>query len=103
MAISDAIIGWKTLPFGGHVLEPGSTAKFKTGDWKSQHPVTDNSKCIKCGMCWIFCPEVAYQQTEEGFYVANLDYCKGCGICAHECPKNAITMIAEEGGKCQSV
>ncbi|MFA5614071.1 MAG: 4Fe-4S binding protein, partial [Methanoculleus sp.] len=26
----------------------------------------------------------------------DLDYCKGCGICANECPKNAITMVREE-------
>jgi pyruvate ferredoxin oxidoreductase delta subunit len=25
-----------------------------------------------------------------------LDYCKGCGICAHECPRMAIEMILEE-------
>jgi len=23
------------------------------------------------------------------------DYCKGCGICANECPKKAIEMIIE--------
>jgi pyruvate ferredoxin oxidoreductase delta subunit len=28
--------------------------------------------------------------------VADLDYCKGCGICAHECWPGAITMV--EGG-----
>ena len=26
----------------------------------------------------------------------NLDYCKGCGICANECPKDAIEMVREE-------
>jgi pyruvate ferredoxin oxidoreductase delta subunit len=26
----------------------------------------------------------------------NLDYCKGCGICAHECPSKAISMVREE-------
>ncbi|MDA8161616.1 MAG: 4Fe-4S binding protein [Desulfobacteraceae bacterium] len=97
MAISDAIIGWKTLPFGCHVMEPGNSAKFRTGDWRSQHPVTDREKCIKCGMCWIFCPDMAYSQTLEGYYEANMEYCKGCGICAHECPKDAITMVPEEG------
>jgi Pyruvate/2-oxoacid:ferredoxin oxidoreductase delta subunit len=25
----------------------------------------------------------------------NLDYCKGCGICAQECPCGAIQMISE--------
>jgi pyruvate ferredoxin oxidoreductase delta subunit len=24
-----------------------------------------------------------------------MDYCKGCGICAHECWPHAITMIEE--------
>jgi len=23
------------------------------------------------------------------------DYCKGCGICANECPKKAIEMVEE--------
>ena len=25
----------------------------------------------------------------------NLDYCKGCGICAEQCPTKAITMVDE--------
>jgi pyruvate ferredoxin oxidoreductase delta subunit len=24
------------------------------------------------------------------------DYCKGCGICAYECPKEAIKMVDEQ-------
>ncbi|MEO0115587.1 MAG: 4Fe-4S binding protein, partial [candidate division WOR-3 bacterium] len=24
------------------------------------------------------------------------DFCKGCGVCASECPRNAITMEEEE-------
>ena len=26
----------------------------------------------------------------------NLFYCKGCGLCAAECPKDAIKMVKEE-------
>jgi Pyruvate/2-oxoacid:ferredoxin oxidoreductase delta subunit len=26
----------------------------------------------------------------------NYDYCKGCGICAAECPCGAIKVVAEE-------
>ncbi len=97
MANSDAIVGWKTITFGCHILEPGNAANFRTGDWRSQRPVTDKEKCIKCGMCWVYCPDMAYSQDEEGYFVANMEYCKGCGICAHECPKDAITMVPEEG------
>jgi pyruvate ferredoxin oxidoreductase delta subunit len=28
--------------------------------------------------------------------MADLFYCKGCGICAHECPTFVITMKEEE-------
>jgi len=28
-------------------------------------------------------------------YEINYDYCKGCGICANECPTKAIEMVPE--------
>jgi pyruvate ferredoxin oxidoreductase delta subunit len=27
--------------------------------------------------------------------IINYDYCKGCGICAEECPADAIRMVDE--------
>jgi pyruvate ferredoxin oxidoreductase delta subunit len=33
---------------------------------------------------------------ENGYYDVNLIYCKGCGICAEECPTDAIEMVMEE-------
>jgi Pyruvate/2-oxoacid:ferredoxin oxidoreductase delta subunit len=29
-------------------------------------------------------------------FAVNLEYCKGCGICAAECPCGAIDMVPEQ-------
>jgi len=84
--------GWKSLPIGAAVLEPGSSLKYKTGDWRAFKPVVDKEKCINCFFCWIYCPDAALVRKEEGIEI-NYDYCKGCGICAKECPKEAIKMV----------
>lgn len=77
---------------GAVITKPGSTIKYKTGKWREFKPVRDAKKCIHCGFCWMFCPENAI--TEK--FDANLDYCKGCGICAQECPVKCIKMVKEE-------
>ena len=87
---------WKDIETGFIVTEPGSARQYQTGDWKSERPIVDKSKCIKCGLCFIFCPEGCIQETAEGYFEADLFYCKGCGICARECWPKAITMVEEE-------
>jgi len=89
-------ITWKDLEIGFIVTEPGNASQYKTGDWRSQRPIIDKEKCNKCTLCSIYCPEGCIEQTDEGYFEANLFYCKGCGICATECPKKAITMVEEE-------
>ena len=89
-------ITWKDLDVGCIVTEPGSARQYRTGNWRSERPVVDESKCIKCGLCSIFCPEGCIEQNAEGYFEANLFYCKGCGICACECWPQAITMVEEE-------
>lgn len=86
---------WQEINPGCMVFRPGNASEYHTGSWRAQGPVYDNSKCIKCGICYIFCPEGCISQDTDGYFVADLDYCKGCGICAHECWPGAITMVEE--------
>ena len=87
---------WKDLEIGCIITEPGNASQYQTGDWRTQRPTYEHSRCIKCGLCAIFCPEGCIEPDEEGFFEANLFYCKGCGICARECWTKAITMVEEE-------
>jgi 2-oxoacid:acceptor oxidoreductase delta subunit (pyruvate/2-ketoisovalerate family) len=51
--------------------------------------------CFSCDNCFGVCPDNAVVKIGEGNYEFNLDYCKGCGICAVECPSGAIQMEPE--------
>jgi len=68
--------------------------EYKTGDWRTFRPVVDPGKCTHCLICWIFCPDGAIRRGEKVVEI-NFDFCKGCGICAAECPVKAITMEEE--------
>jgi len=60
----------------------------------------ESKRCFSCGVCnscdncWVFCPDVAISRG-DGLYEVNLDYCKGCGICAQECPRGVISLVEE--------
>jgi NADPH-dependent glutamate synthase beta subunit-like oxidoreductase len=52
--------------------------------------------CFGCDNCYGVCPDNAViKLTETGTYAIDLDYCKGCSLCAHECPCGAIDMVPE--------
>jgi pyruvate ferredoxin oxidoreductase delta subunit len=46
-------------------------------------------------VCLVFCPDVAIRRDGEGRMRIDDAHCKGCGICAAECPRGAITMTRE--------
>ncbi len=94
MTLTEKKPGWKSLPMGAVVTEPGSSLNYKTGDWRAFRPVVDKNKCVNCLLCWIYCPDSAILRGEKCVEI-NYDYCKGCGICAHECPTKVITMVEE--------
>lgn len=67
---------------------------LQTGDWRAMRPVLDRDKCVKCGTCWVYCPTQCILE-KPTWFEANMIICKGCGICANECPHDAITMEEE--------
>ena len=88
-------MGWRDLAIGCTIPEAGNSILYKTGDWRALRPVLDQSKCVKCLLCWVYCPEPAIKRHEDNTVEIDYDYCKGCGICAVECPTKAITMVEE--------
>jgi 2-oxoacid:acceptor oxidoreductase delta subunit (pyruvate/2-ketoisovalerate family) len=80
------------------ILFPIEGAAGKTGEWRTYYPKVDPDLCIKCNICWKFCPDNAIFPADREKDIPikhDYDYCKGCGICAEECPKDAISMIPE--------
>ena len=83
--ISDYIV--PIGPEGLHIIQ--------TGKWRTRKPVMDTDKCVKCGMCLMYCPVNSIRRHEDGSFEICYDYCKGCGICAEICPVKAISMHPE--------
>jgi len=80
----------------GATCEPGTSRRNKTGAWRTFRPVYDHEKCVRCGMCEIYCPEgIIHYNEERDIFEPDYEYCKGCGLCARECPKKAIEMVLE--------
>ncbi len=110
----------------GVIGRPGTSEATKTGDWRVFYPEFDMDQCIRCGKCIENCPDAAIRErvlhgkeAEEAKkraeelekagkikkvavkkadiqYQLNPEYCKGCGICANECPIKGIKMKLEE-------
>ena len=90
--------GWKELAQSDLIIGGGTAKSFKTGDWRTKRPVFIPEKCINCMACWVYCPDAAVIVKDGKVVGFDYEYCKGCGICAHECPVKgkAIIMISEK-------
>ena len=93
--------GWKDIPIGGLITTSGTAADYETGSWRTFKPIWDEEKCVHCLLCWLFCPDSAVLVKDGRVLGIDYDHCKGCGICAKECPKKvqAIQMVLEQGSE----
>jgi len=52
--------------------------------------------CDHCDNCYLFCPDVSVlRDLRAGSREIDYDYCKGCGVCVVECPRNAMVLEEE--------
>ena len=90
-----------TLP----VAERGECEEIEQGISHTES-VNESKRCLSCGSCfacdncWTLCPDSAVLKTQEAaadgsHYVFDYDFCKGCGLCAKECPCGFIAMEDE--------
>lgn len=76
-------------------------SSVNTGTWRILRPEIDDSQCVKCGQCEIFCPtaviEIVMETEGQCKEMIEIDwtYCKGCGLCAEVCPQKCIEMVAD--------
>jgi pyruvate ferredoxin oxidoreductase delta subunit len=86
---------WQDMTIGGEIYEGGTSALFKTGDWRTMTPVVNEEKCTHCMLCVPYCPDSSIPVSNGKRLEFDLDHCKGCGVCAKVCPTKAITMEKE--------
>jgi NADPH-dependent glutamate synthase beta subunit-like oxidoreductase len=80
-----------------------STFEEVTGGLDESTALYEARRCLSCGNCFScdncygVCPDNAVLKLMDPDepYAIDLDYCKGCGICAAECPCGAIEMVPE--------
>ena len=64
--------------------------------------MSEAERCFRCGICdqcdncYLFCPDMSVLKP-SGDEPRRIDfnYCKGCGVCVVECPRNAMILEGE--------
>ena len=80
---------------GATIPESGTADDYATGGWRSERPLHNPEKCNSCMICYWACPDSSIIAEEGTMKGIDLKHCKGCGICAQVCPRDAIEMMNE--------
>ena len=95
------LMTWRQMPIAGIIFEPGSSHAYRTGGWRTYRPVHHPDRCIHCLRCLMFCPDSAVLIEDGRMAGFDYDHCKGCGLCARECPPKcgAIEMVLDRAAE----
>ena len=84
------------------VEAPCRPAEERLRDFEEVRPVLPDAleahrcfscgQCTQCDTCLVYCPEGIVRR-KTGGYDVDYTFCKGCGICAAECPRKALEMV----------
>lgn len=87
----------REVPFGAITPAPVKQQDlFMTSNWRAVRPVIDHEKCTRCFTCYIACPDSCWSFNEKAEKMEwNWKFCKGCQICIHECPADALKAVPE--------
>ncbi len=78
---------WNEISSGTVNRDAGNALENFTSSFrKGEKPEFNETNCIHCFFCWVFCPDDAILCEDEQVTGINYNYCKGCGICVNECP-----------------
>ena len=79
-----------------------NTFEEVVGGLTEENALFEARRCLSCGNCFAcdncfgVCPDNAVIKLSDApHYKFDYDFCKGCGICAQECPCGAIEMRPE--------
>jgi 2-oxoacid:acceptor oxidoreductase delta subunit (pyruvate/2-ketoisovalerate family) len=81
---------------------PRMRPSTRQGRYARNQAVSSARRCFQCGICnfcsrcYDYCPDLAIlMNAKEKYREIDYDHCKGCGICAEECPRGAIAWVKE--------
>lgn len=81
---------------GKEGFQPVRNPVFKKYLTRTLRPITNFEKCTQCTLCWLNCPEGAYDVTPDGYYECDYYACCGCGKCEEACEAgDHLFMIPE--------
>lgn len=87
----------RAVPFGAITTAPVRQQElFITSNWRIVRPVIDHEKCTRCFTCYVSCPDACWSFDDGAEKMEwNWRFCKGCQICIHECPADALKAVPE--------